>query len=99
MRIEEIKVAQNGFVLENDRGEVHIAKSLMEAAQIAGETPPQTPSSTYAQGYHAGFFRKARILALQGQKIEAIKVLRDMFSHRLGLKEAKEMVEVLILDQ
>ena len=99
MRIEEIKVAQNGFVLEDDRGNVHVAKSLAEAAQIAGETSPQSPSCTYAPGYHAGFFRKARTHALQGQKIEAIKVLRDMFSHRIGLKEAKEMVEVLILDQ
>lgn len=99
MRIEEIKVAQNGFVLEDDRGNLHVAKTLTEAAQLAGEFPPLSNGVVYAPGYNADRLRDARREAQIGNRIAAIKILRDAFSQRLGLKEAKELVEVLICNQ
>jgi ribosomal protein L7/L12 len=37
----------------------------------------------------------ARACFRDGKKIEAIKILRDCFTPRLGLREAKELIEVL----
>lgn len=97
MRIEEIKVAQNGFVLEDDSGNLHVAKTLTEAAQLAGEFPMNPGAGSYAPGANARNLLDSRREALAGNKINAIKILRDSFTPRLGLREAKEIVEVLVL--
>jgi len=99
MRIEEITVAQNGFVLVDDHGKAYITKTLTEAAQLVGELPSMQVGVVYAPGYNADRLRDARREAQIGNRIAAIKILRDAFSQRLGLKEAKELVEVLICNQ
>lgn len=98
MRLENIRVAQNGFVLEDACGNLHVARTLTEAAQIAGEFPPNPSAGGYAPGSNADNLREARREAQAGKKINAIKIIRDCFVPRLGLKEAKEIVEILITD-
>jgi ribosomal protein L7/L12 len=99
MKIESIRVANNGFILENHFGDVYIAKTLTEVAQLAGEFPVNPSSVVYANGCNADTLRDARSEAQRGNKINAIKILRDAFTNRLGLREAKEIVEVLIYNQ
>ena len=95
MRLEKINVAMNGFVLEDDYGNMHIAKTLLEAAQIAGESVPPTTSSAYAPGFDSNDLNNVKHYMREGKKIEAIKLLRDIFTTRLGLREAKDIVEIL----
>jgi ribosomal protein L7/L12 len=95
MRIEEIKVAQNGFVLEDDRGNLHVAKTLLELAQVAGELVPSNSSAVYVKGFDSNDLNNVKHYMREGKKIEAIKLLRDMFTARLGLREAKDIVEIL----
>ena len=95
MKVTNITIAQNGFVLETNHNTVYIAKTLLEAAQISGEAVPLGNTVVYAPGYGATNLQDARRFALAGQKIEAIKTLRDTFTQRLGLREAKDIIEVL----
>jgi ribosomal protein L7/L12 len=95
MQIEEIKVAQNGFVLEDDRGNLHVAKTLFEAAQIVGEAVPSPTTATYARGFDSNDLNNVKHYMREGKKIEAIKLLRDLFTARLGLREAKDLIEIL----
>ena len=95
MKLDNIRVAQNGFVLEDSYGNVHIAKTLLEAAQVAGETVPSDGITGYDVGRDAGDLIKAKERALEGYKIDAIKHLRNTFTPRLGLREAKELLEIL----
>lgn len=96
MKLEGIGVAENGFILHDSFGKTHVAKTLSEAAMIAGEGLVQPTSYTvYSPGFSQTDLRDVTILYKQGNKIAAIKMLRDCFSPRLGLKEAKELVEQL----
>lgn len=95
MHLENIKIAMNGFILEDVYGNLHIAQTLLEAARMAGEAVPGSGYTNYNPGRGPSDLRQVRSLALEGQKISAIKILRDAFNPRLGLKEAKELVEVL----
>jgi len=95
MKLDNIRVAQNGFVLEDAYGNLHIAKTLVEAAQIAGETAPPEDKVVYAGGHDAGDLAKAKARACEGYKIDAIKILRNAFTPPLGLREAKELLEVI----
>lgn len=95
MHLERIRIAQNGFVLEDIYGNMHIAKTLLEAAQIAGESVPPTTSSIYAPGFDSNDLNNVKHYMREGKKIEAIKLLRDIFTTRLGLREAKDIVEIL----
>lgn len=91
----EIRTVSNGYILEDAYGNTLVARSLMEAAQINGEAPVISNTVHYYTGKGAHTLENIRNLSRDGQKIEAIKELRDLFSHRLGLKEAKEMIEIL----
>ncbi len=95
MRLEKITVAQNGFIVEDYDGHLHIAKTLLEAAGIVGETVPNPSGTNYTVGFDSNDLNNVRNLARQGQKIEAIKILRNAFTPRLGLREAKELIENL----
>lgn len=97
MKVESIRVAQNGFVLEDAYGNIHIAKTLLEAAQIVGEAVPSSTSTTatYAQGFDSNDLNNVKHYMREGHKIEAIKLLRNMFTARLGLRESKDLVEIL----
>ena len=96
MKLDNIRVAQNGFVLEDAYGNIHVAKTLVEAAQIAGETAPPEDKVVYASGENRSALDKARVSAKAGQKIEAIKYLRNAFTPRLGLLEAKDLLEAFM---
>ena len=95
--LEKIQVASNGFVLTDSRGNIFVAKTLAEAATIAGETVPSNGATTYTSGYNQTDLIHVRELAIAGRKVDAIKLLRDCFSPRLGLREAKEIVENLCI--
>jgi hypothetical protein len=95
MRLETIRAAKNGFILEDEYGNLHVAKTLIEAAQIVGDIVPDTQGTRYAVGMNCGDLSAARACFRDGKKIEAIKILRDCFTPRLGLREAKELIEVL----
>lgn len=95
MHLGNIKAANNGFILEDVYGHLYVAKTLFEAAQIAGESVPSTASSTYAKGFDSNDLNNVKHYVREGRKIEAIKLLRDMFTTRLGLREAKDIVEIL----
>ena len=95
MHLGNIKAANNGFILEDVYGHLYVAKTLLEAAQIAGESVPPTTSSVYAPGFDSNDLNNVKHYTREGKKIEAIKLLRDMFTTRLGLREAKDIVEVL----
>ncbi len=94
--------ANNGWVA-NSRwdGPSYIATSLHElATMVEGPAPvkPQesaTVYSAYAEGFTVQDLYHIKTLAQAGRKIDAIKHLRNCFTARLNLKEAKELVEVL----
>ena len=94
MKLERIEVANNGFVLETLYGDTYIAKTLLEAAEIAGE-PVRAPARTeYTEGFTVGDLIAVKERMREGKKIDAIKILRNCFTPRLGLREAKDIVEV-----
>ncbi len=95
MLIENIKVAHNGFIVEDGHGNLYIAKTLLEAAQIAGEEVPNPSSTQYSVGFSANDLNNIKYFAREGRKIDAIKLMRDCFAPRLGLREAKELIENL----
>lgn len=96
MKIEQ---AQNGFVVTTDGGDLFIYRTLQEMADaIEGRAYAPAPVSTptvYAPGKNAQDLYTVRRLAKEGRKIDAIKELRNVFEPRLGLKEAKELIEDL----
>jgi ribosomal protein L7/L12 len=90
----ELKQAINGFIYTNDHGDVYIYSTLTElAAAVEGRSPGNY--TAYAPGKSIVNLREVRGLALNREKISAIKELRNTFTPTLGLKEAKEVVEVL----
>lgn len=95
MYVTTIEVAANGFVLRYNDGSIRIANSLMDAAKEAGESVPESGSTNYAPGFSADTLNRVRYLFKDNQKINAIKLLRDAFAPRLGLREAKDLVEQL----
>jgi hypothetical protein len=90
----ELKQAVNGFIYTNNYGDVYIYSTLTELA-AAVEGSPQGNFIVYAPGKSIVNLRQVRGLALNGEKISAIKELRNTFTPPLGLKETKEIVEVL----
>lgn len=95
MKLESVRAVSNGFVLVDDRLNEYVAKTLIEAAQIAGEIVPADSGSHYALGMTPGDLSVAKACARDGKKIEAIKILRNCFVPRLGLREAKDLIEIL----
>lgn len=95
MRLEKLTVAQNGYIIEDAYGSLHIAKTLLEAAQIVGEAVPNPSTTNYDSGMSLANLQKVRVDFNHGDKIAAIKELRNCFVPRLGLKEAKDLVEQL----
>lgn len=95
MRLENIKVAQNGFVIEDVYGHLHIAKTLLEAARLTGEVVPDSGRTEYDTNRCAADLDNVKCLVQEGRKIDAIKLLRDCFTPRLALREAKDLVENL----
>ena len=91
-----IRSARNGFILTDWNGDEHVALTLVEAARIVGEILPDNTTVKYASGENRSALDKARVSAKAGQKIEAIKYLRNAFTPRLGLLEAKELVEAFM---
>ena len=95
MHLENIKIAQNGFVIEDSYGNLYIAHTLLEAARLAGETVPDGGRTEYNTNRSAADLDAVRCMFQAGDKIGAIKLLRDCFTPRLALREAKDLVERL----
>lgn len=97
MKIERIDVAQNGFVLYDNHNNLYIATNLTEMARLVGELPALgvATSTTYESGYTIAQLMEVRTRMRDGRKIDAIRLLRDCFTPRLGLREAKDLVETL----
>jgi ribosomal protein L7/L12 len=93
MKLDNIRVVFNGFVLEDSRGTEYVAKSLTEAAVIAGEGAPNYSATLYANNYSKNDMHIVREHMSDRNKVAAIKALRDCFSPMLGLREAKDIVE------
>jgi hypothetical protein len=97
MQIEKIHIAQNGFVLKDSLGRMHIAPTLRDAADLVGEFPRPSANTVvqYATGFEVNDLKSVNRYFREGRKIDAIKLLRDCFIPRLGLREAKDLVEQL----
>ncbi len=95
MYLENIKIARNGFVLEDSYGNLHIASTLLDAARVAGESVPGGGQTTYESNKGFQNLNEVRKLFHDGRKIDSIKLLLDCFTPRLGLREAKDLVEQL----
>ena len=91
-----IRSARNGFILTDWNGDEHVALTLVEAARIVGEVLPDNTTVKYASGENRSALDKARVSVMAGQKIEAIKYLRNAFTPRLGLLEAKDLLEAFM---
>jgi ribosomal protein L7/L12 len=99
----KITQAENGFVVTKSNGDLYIYKTLHDmATDIEGPVYAPAPlpvslvGTVYAPGCNIHELEIVRRAAREGRKIDAIKELRNCFAPRLGLKEAKEIVEQLI---
>lgn len=97
MKLEQV---QNGFLVTKANGDLFVYKTLREAVDdIEGRdfVPVNMVNGTrYALGCNVENLIACRRAALAGRKIEAIKELRSCFVPKLGLKEAKELIESMI---
>jgi ribosomal protein L7/L12 len=91
-----IRTARNGYILTDWNGNEHVALTLVEAARMVGEILPDNTQTKYVHQFGAAELEKAREAFKAGQKIEAIKYVRNTFTPRLGLLEAKELVETFM---
>jgi ribosomal protein L7/L12 len=91
----EIRSAQNGFILVIN-GREHIATSLMQAAKLAGEYIVDPGRVEYNKSSNTNSVFEVRDLAHNGNKIGAIKALRGLYTHTIGLREAKDLVEAML---
>ena len=96
MRPFKIHVAQNGYVLEDEFGNFHIAATLHDLGRLTGEMVTHS-YTIYESDMGANHLNSVRAMAADGQKIKAIMLLRDCFTPRLGLREAKDLIERLCL--
>jgi len=91
-----IRSVTNGFIVTTDSGDEHIAKTLLEAAAICGEYVPGSDNYVaYAPGKSLSNVIEIRRLWRDGQKISAIKELRNCFEPRFNLLESKQLLEEL----
>jgi hypothetical protein len=93
--------ANNGWVANSHwDGPSYVATSLHELATLVEGPAPVKPQesatvySSYAEGFTVQDLYHIKTLAQAGRKIDAIKHLRNCFTARLNLREAKELVEV-----
>ena len=102
----KITQAENGFVITKENGDLFIYKTLREMADdLEGPAANFWPApvivsntnAVYAPDYYACNLGNVRRAALLGRKIDAIKELRNCFVPRLGLKEAKDIVEQMVI--
>ena len=100
----KITQAENGFVVTKENGDLFVYKTLREAADdlegrvaISRREAATIANAVYAPGYYVRNLEIVRRAAMEGRKIDAIKELRSCFVPKLGLKEAKEIIEQLVL--
>ena len=96
-----IKKAKNGFVVYESAGDMSIYPSLHDMADAiegpAGgvQSGLHYGNTVYAPDATALNLTRLRGWAAVGRKIDAIKELRNTFEPKLGLKEAKDIIEIL----
>lgn len=98
-----IETVENGYIFTqgdtwgNNRR--FVATTLTELAKVAEpDTFPRDASNTaisYKADYGKSSVEAARWEVRNGNKITAIKILRECYNYRLGLREAKDLVEVM----
>ena len=93
----KIKQAENGFAQTTDDGRVFVYKTLTElAAAIEGPSTLNYNGTVYSPGHDLHSLREFHRLMEQNRKIDAIKLVRDIYTPRMGLKEAKELAEFIV---
>lgn len=84
-KLEAVKLLRETTGMDLQRAVEEVERLSSETGEPAGAPAPAVPGEIPAE---------VRELALQGKKIEAIKLLRER-SRGLGLKEAKDLVETI----
>lgn len=98
--IYKIESVENGYIATSnntfDGPHKYVSTSLTELAKIIEPNifPKDPDTNIYAPGYTKNDLIKARQQAQLGNKITAIKLLREVYVNRLGLQEAKDLVEM-----
>ena len=95
----KITKAKNGLILEI-AGETYVLRSLSDLLSINFDSYMAhecgtTAKSVYGEHRNANSLLEVRGLVVSGNKMDAIRLLRDVYTVRLGLKEAKELVELI----
>jgi ribosomal protein L7/L12 len=90
----KIEQVDNGFIIRQ-RGQTTVCQSLSAACLLVGEQPPYLTYTTYADKAQRLDYARVREMLRERHKIDAIKHVRDVFHPRLGLREAKDLVEAL----
>lgn len=92
-----ITVATNGYLVEDDNGNLFIAHTLQEAGRLIGEAfeHPANMRTLYAQGSNGNSLIDVHRLAMEGKRIQAVKALRACFKPSLGLREAVDLVDAM----
>jgi ribosomal protein L7/L12 len=91
----KIRQVSNGYIVTDSSGNEQVALTLIDAARLIGETIPAPGATTYAPGYGSYNIESVNTHAQRGETIAAIRELRDCFAPRLGLREAKDIVDCL----
>lgn len=85
-----IRQVNNGYIVEYN-GNTFIAKSLLEAASLAGEDVPT--KTVYHSTCSAETLKDAKERFYHGDRIGAVKTVRNAFNPPLGLREAVNIVD------
>lgn len=85
-----IRQVNNGYIVEYN-GNTFIAKSLLEAASLAGENVPT--KTVYHSTCSAETLKDAKECFYRGDRIGAVKTVRNAFNPPLGLREAVNIVD------
>ena len=93
----KITVATNGYLVEDNFGRLFIACTLQEAGRLIGEAFEYSPRdyTVYNQDSNANSLVEVHRLAETGERIRAIKTLRNCYSPKLGLREAMDIVDTM----
>ena len=75
---------------------IEIVRTLYAKSEFVNHgSKPVSDNIWYANGKGAGDLMVIRSMMKGGQKIHAIKHMRGLFNRTMGLKEAKELLEIL----
>ena len=93
----KITVATNGYLVEDDNGNLFIAHTLQEAGRLIGEAIifPQNVRTVYTEEGSGNALIDVHRLAVGGARVRAVKALQACFHPKLGLREAADIVNAM----